>query len=126
MPQQSNTQGSPWLVILIAAGLFVWWQSSQTPSPVVPPSPDDDQNEVDPEPVVDPAESEYWSALAVLVERTSFGVHQQHTDHLLQIVDILKSAGAIKDDSRVADWRSKRIDINDANRAEISRQLRGQ
>lgn len=126
MPQQkSEQQTSPWLVILVCAGLFFWWQSSQNPTPV-PPSPDDDQNNVDPQPVVDPAESEYWSALAVLVDKTSFGVHQQHTDHLLQIVDILKSADAIKDDSRVSGWRAKRIDITDANRAEISRQLRGQ
>jgi hypothetical protein len=124
MPPKNEQQSSPWLVVLVCAGLFFWWQSAQNPTPV-PPSPDD-ENEVDPQPVVDPAESEYWSALAVLVERTSFGVHQQHTDHLLQIVDILKSADAIKDDSRVADWRAKRIDITDANRAEISRQLRGQ
>lgn len=124
MPQQNNTQGSPWLVILIGAGLFFWWQSSRQPSPVVPPNPDD-QHEVDPQPVVNPAESEYWSAIALCVDKSSFGVQQQHTDHLLQIVDILKTNGSIKDDARVSEWRAKRIEITDANRAEISKQLRG-
>lgn len=124
MPQQNNNQGSPWLVILIGAGLFFWWQNSRQPSPVAPPKPDD-QHEVDPQPVVNPAESEYWSALAQCVDRSVFGTLQQHTDHLLQIVDILKTSGAIKDDSRVSGWRSKRVEITDANRAEISKQLRG-
>jgi len=125
MPQQNEQQSSPWLVIIIAAGLFFWWQSSRQPSPVVPPAPDD-QDQVDPQPVVNPAESEYWSALALCVEKTSFGVHQQHTDHLLQIVDILKGTGSIKDDSRVADWRAKRVEITESNRAEIVKRLRGQ
>lgn len=124
MPQQNNTQGSPWLVILIAAGLFFWWQNSRQPLPVVPPKPDD-EHEVEPLPVAEPTEADYWSAIAQCVDRSSFGALQQHTDHLLSVVDVLKTTGAIKDDSRVSSWRAKRVEITDANRAEISKQLRG-
>jgi len=122
MPQPANNapQSPILLWIIIAAGIFFWSQSG----PSSPPKPDD-QNETDPQPVVNPAESEYWSAIAQCVERTSFGTLQQHTDHLLQIVDLLKQSGAIKDDARVASWRAKRVEITDANRSSIAAQLRG-
>ena len=125
MPQPSNSQPPVLLWILIAAGIW-WWSQSGPATPVVPVPPNpDDQHEVDPQPVVNPAESEYWSAIAHCVEKSSFGVLQQHTDHLLQIVDLLKTSGAIKDDARVAAWRVKRVEITDVNRSSIVSQLRG-
>ena len=125
MPQPSENQPPVLLWILIAAGIF-WWSQSGPATPVVPVPPNpDDQHETDPQPAVSPAESEYWSALATCVERNSFGVLQQHTDHLLQIVDLLKQSGAIKDDARVTAWRAKRVEITDANRAAIVSTLRG-
>jgi hypothetical protein len=53
------------------------------------------------------------------------GTMQQHTDHLLKIADTLKEAGTLTDVSRVDEWRAKRIDITEANRAEIVKKLRG-
>lgn len=126
MPQPGSTTQSPILLwILIAGGIF-WWSQSGPAKPIVPVPPNpDDQHETDPQPVVSPAESEYWSAMATCVDRNSFGAMQQHTDHLLQIVDLLKQAGAIKEDGRVAPWRAKRVEITDENRSLIVSQLRG-
>jgi len=123
MPQPNEPQSPILLFILIAVGIF-WWSQSGPATPVVP-IPPDDQHEKDPQPVVSPSESEYWSALATCVEKSSFGTLQQHTDHLLQIVDILKQSGAIKEDGRVASWRAKRVEITDTNRSSIVSQLRG-
>lgn len=123
MPQQNEAQSSPLVVILIVAGLLFWWNQSRTPD--APPKPDDDQNHVEPLPTGEPSEADHWNALALCVDRSAFGTLQQHTDHLLSIVDILKATGGITDDSRVANWRSKRVEITDANRAEISKTLRG-
>ena len=124
MPQQNDSQQSSLIPFVLIVGALIWWANSGTSKPIVPPAPDD-QHETDPQPVVSPAESEYWSAIAQCVEKSSFGVLQQHTDHLLQIVDILKATGTIKDDSRVSAWRAKRVEITDANRAEVSKTLRG-
>lgn len=125
MPQKNKTLSSPLLLILIAVGIL-WWMNSGS-KPDTPTPPDDDQTQVDPlpKPTVEPTESDHWNALALCVDRSSFGVLQQHTDHLLSIIDLLKSTGGIKDDSRIAAWRPKRIDITDSNRSEISKVLRG-
>jgi hypothetical protein len=113
-------------MIVLAIGLLWWANSDSSLVNPNPPSPDD-QEEVEPipVPVTEPTEADHWNALALCVDRSSFGVLQQHTDHLLSIVDLLKSSGGIKDDSRIAAWRAKRIDITDSNRAEISKTLRG-
>jgi hypothetical protein len=125
MPQPSESQPPVLLWILIAAGIF-WWSQSGPATPVVPvPPKPDDQHEPDSPPVVNIAEAEYWSAIATCVERNSFGTLQQHTDHLLQIVDILKASGSITDDSRVAEWRAKRTEITTTNRLAIASILRG-
>lgn len=128
MPQQNDSAPSP-IVWLLIIGAFFWWMtSSKTPDVPTPPKPDD-QTEVKPVPVpvpvAEPTEADYWNAIAICVDKTAFGALQQHTDHLLSVVDVLKSTGAIKDDSRVAVWRAKRIEITDTNRAEITKQLRG-
>jgi hypothetical protein len=124
MPQQNEPQSSPLILILVIGGILLWWANSGG-KPDAPPKPDD-QTEVKPVPVADPTEADYWAAIAICVDRTAFGALQQHTDHLLSVVDVLKTTGAIKDDSRVAGWRAKRIEITDANRAEVSKLLRGQ
>lgn len=127
MPQQNESAPSPVIWILIVGAIFWWMTSSKTPDVPTPPKPDD-QTEVKPVPVpvAEPTEADYWAAIAICVDKTAFGALQQHTDHLLSIVDILKTTGAIKDDSRVVGWRAKRIEITDANRAEVSKLLRGQ
>ena len=125
MPQPSNTTGSPILLwILIACGIF-WWSQSGPATPRVPVPPNPDKTDTDQQLVVSPAESEYWTALEMCVEKKTFGALQQHTDHLLQIVDLLKNSGSIKDDSRVASWRIKRIEITDSNRSAIALALKG-
>jgi hypothetical protein len=83
----------------------------------------DDNGKVKPIPVI--AESDYWLALATCVEKSTFGTLQQHTDHLLQIIDLLKKSGSITDDARVAEWRVKRVEITDANRSSVASTLRG-
>jgi len=129
MRQQNEAQSSPLILILIVGGLLFWWANSGS-KPDAPPKPDDDQTEVKPVPVpvpvAEPTEADYWAAIAQCVDKTAFGALQQHTDHLLSVVDVLKTTGAIKDDSRVAGWRAKRIEITDENRAEVSKLLRGQ
>jgi hypothetical protein len=126
MPQQNEPQSSPWILILIITAGFFWWANTDKNS-AIPKPPDDDKNQVEPVPVptTEPTEAAHWNALALCVDRSSFGVLQQHTDHLLAIVDILKSTGSIKDDGRVSEWRAKRIEITDANRAEVAKKLRG-
>ena len=124
MPQPSNDKPPILLWILVAAGIW-WWSQSGPATPVVPVPPNPDTIDNDHQQVANPAESEYWSAIATCVEKSSFGTLQQHTDHLLQIVDLLKQSGVIKDDGRVASWRAKRVEITDANRSAIASQLRG-
>jgi len=124
MPAQSNEKPPVLIWILIAAGIW-WWSQSGQPTPVIPTPSEPDVVDTDLQKVVSPAESEYWTALGMCVEKKTFGALQQHTDHLLQIVDLLKQSGSIKDDSRVADWRSKRVEITDANRSAIASKLRG-
>jgi hypothetical protein len=128
MPQNNEPQSSPLILILVIGGILLWWSNTGSKPDVTTPPKPDDQTEVKPVPVpvAEPTEADYWNAIAICVDKTAFGALQQHTDHLLSIVDILKTTGAIKDDSRVAGWRAKRIEITDANRAEVAKQLRGQ
>lgn len=118
--QQQASQ--PWMLILIIVGIFMFRQSGggtdPKPGPVDPVQPDPV--------VVEPAESDYWASLAHCVETKAIGGElQQHTDHLLKIVDLLKESGKISDTSRVEAWRAKRVEITDANRDQIVSQLVG-
>jgi hypothetical protein len=113
-------KASPILLIIGLIILAAPHLGGIVPRPV--PTPDE-QGKVDPLPAI--AESDYWLALATCVEKSTFGTLQQHTDHLLQIIDLLKKSGAITDDARVAEWRAKRVEITDANRSSIASTLRG-
>ena len=114
-------------VLLLVIGALLFFASNNSPSPV-PPTPKPDQPPV---PVVvdekkKPTPEQCWNALADCVEKNWIGGEtQQHTDHIIKIAESLKTSGSIPDTSRVEQWRTKRIDITDANRAEIARQLRG-
>jgi hypothetical protein len=81
-----------------------------------------------PSPVVvdqKPTAEQCWEALAKCVENKWIGgTMQQHTDHIVKIVDSLKASGSITDDSRVSEWREKRTELTDANRAQIAAKLR--
>lgn len=116
--------GSPLLlIVIIGAVIFFATRGGSTPDPVKPepvkPTPD----VIEPKPVT---ASDAWEMLAYTVEKKLIGGEmQQHTDHLLKIVDTLKASGTIPDVSRVDSWRAKRIEITDSNRSEIAKQLRG-
>ena len=114
--------GSLLPVVLIIGAIWLFSQQGSAPKPVQPdpikPTPDLIS--------VKPSADQTWEAFAVAVESKMLGgTMQQHTDHLLKIADTLKEAGTLTDVSRVDDWRTKRIDITDANRAEIVKKLRG-
>jgi len=113
-------KASPILLIIGAVILAAPHIGGNPPGPAPKP---DDNGKVDPIPAT--AESDYWLALATCVEKSTFGTLQQHTDHLLQIIDLLKKSGSITDDTRVAEWRAKRVEITDANRSLIASTLRG-
>ncbi len=111
------------LIVVIGAVVFFATRGSSVPDPVKPdpvkPTPD----VVEPKPVT---ASEAWDMLAYTVEKKLIGGEmQQHTDHLLKIVDTLNASGTLTDVARVESWRAKRIEITDANRSEIAKQLRG-
>lgn len=106
-------------VLLIRGGCQTTRPDPVTPGPVQP----DDPKPVNPE---QPEAGDVWGALALCVERQTFGVLQQHTDHIVAIADMLKSTGTLSDTARVDQWRAKRIEITDANRAAIVATLRGQ
>jgi hypothetical protein len=109
------------LLVIVAA---IWFFTQQAaPKPVQPdpvkPTPD----VVEPKPVT---ASDAWEMLAYTVEKKLIGGEmQQHTDHILKIVDTLKASGTIADVARVESWRAKRIEITDANRSDIAKTLRG-
>lgn len=120
---REQQSGSPLiLIVIIAAVVYFATRGSSTP-----PLPDPVTPEPKPDPAfVQPTEADVWEALAVSVERKSIGGQlQQHTDHLLKVVEVLKESGQIKDDSRASDWRAKREEITDANRSQIAARLRG-
>ena len=132
MPENKTEQSSPilaWLVIGVIA--FFVFQSMTAKKPVTPDV--DKPDVVQPDIVVPddasdekPTEAMVWQKLALCVERQWIGgLTQQHTDHLVKVVDNLKDAELIKDDSRIAEWRAKRTDITSANRAAIAKRLRG-
>ena len=121
MPTE-NKSGSLLPIILIIGAIWLFTQQGSTPKPVEPepikPTPDLIS--------VKPSAEQTWEAFAVAVESKMLGgTMQQHTDHLLKIADTLKETGTLTDISRVDDWRAKRIDITEANRAEIVKKLRG-
>lgn len=121
MPKQSEQQPN-YLPLIVIAVIALWWWNGQSASKPTPTP--DDQHET--ENIVEPSQQDYWSALALCVDKSSFGTLQQHTDHLLQVIDVLKQQGKITDDGRIAAWRGKRIEITAENRATISATLRGQ
>ena len=117
-------QGNPLLLVVIIGAVIVFaTRGGSAPEPVKPdpvkPTPD----VVDPKPVT---ASDAWDMLAYTVEKKLIGGEmQQHTDHILKIVDTLKASGTLSDVSRVDSWRAKRIEITDANRSDIAKTLRG-
>lgn len=121
MPSDKQS-GSLLPIILIIGAIWFFTQQGSKPKPVEPeptkPTPDLIS--------VKPSAEQTWEAFAVAVESKMLGgTMQQHTDHLLKIADTLKDAGTLTDISRVEEWRAKRIDITDANRADIVKKLRG-
>lgn len=118
MPENNQQQSSPVMLLLIAIAAF-WFFSNRGDNQPTPPGPAPGPDK----PQVLPAD--VWESMAVFVEKQLAGTLQQHTDHLIAIADQLKQAGALPDTSRVDQWRQKRIDITDANRAAIANQLRG-
>lgn len=115
-------QGSILPLLLIIGAIWFFTQQG-TPKPVQPdpvkPTPDI----TEPKPVT---ANDAWEMLAYTVEKKLIGGElQQHTDHLLKIVDTLKASGTLSDVGRVDQWRAKRIEITDANRSDIAKTLRG-
>lgn len=113
----------PSLLPLILIGVALWYFSQGSGKPVAP-------DPGKPSPVVvekdKPTPAECWEALAKCVESKWIGgTMQQHTDHILGIVDSLKQSGSITDDARVAEWRARRTELTDSNRAAIAAKLRG-
>ena len=80
------------------------------PSPNPNPNPDQKYDE-----------SDYWEALADLVEAGRF----TNTDQVVLVVDSQKTLGNIKDDSRVNEYRAKRSDLTDANKNFVANKIRG-
>ena len=114
------------VAVLLMIGAIIWAFTSRGPAPEpVKPEPDKPAVVV-PDEKLKPTPDQCWDALAKCVENKWIGgTMQQHTDHLVKIVDGLKASGSISDDSRVSDWRAKRTEITDANRAQIAAKLRG-
>ena len=84
---------------------------------------DKDKDKPGPSPKPDEkySESDYWEALADLVEAGRF----TNTDQIVLVVDSQKTLGNIKDDSRVGEYRAKRSDVSDANKNFIANKIRG-
>ena len=83
----------------------------------------DQKDDSQPKPSPSPAgkESDYWEALAKLVEADRF----QNTDQILGVVSSQKQLGNLKDDARVSEFKAKRVQIDQANRAAVASKLRG-
>lgn len=112
-------------LILVAALVFFASRGCSPQEPVNPEPPKPDQVEV-PAEKLKPTPDQCWEALAKCVENKWIGGElQQHTDHVVKIADGLKLSGSVPDTSRVEQWRAKRVEITDANRADIARQIRG-
>jgi hypothetical protein len=116
--------GSPLLlIVIVVAVIFFATRGGSNPDPVKPdpvkPTPDI----TEPKPVT---ANDAWEMLAYTVEKKLIGGEmQQHTDHILKIVDTLRASGTLPDVTRVEPWRAKRIEITDANRSDIAKTLRG-
>lgn len=98
------------LVLLFGTGC-----ASRPSEPRQPPRP----QTVD---VAADSESDYWDAIAEQVERGRIA----NTDVILLIVDELKKDGVLKDVSRVDVWRPMVVQINEGNRGQVARKLRGE
>lgn len=81
----------------------------------------DDSPSPNPSPSPAGKESDYWEALAKLVEADRF----QNTDQILGVVSSQKQLGNLKDDARVSEFKAKRVQIDQANRAAVASKLRG-
>jgi len=122
----SNPQdGSPVLIlVIIAVVIFFASRGGSVPEPVSPEP--DNPTVIVPDQKLKPTPDQCWDALAKCVENEWIGgTMQQHTDHIVKIVDGLKASSSVTDDSRVSEWRAKRVEITDANRAQIAAKLRG-
>ena len=116
---------SPLAIILMVIAVAWAFTNRQAAEPVKPEPPKPDQVEV-PAEKLKPTPDQCWEALAKCVENKWIGGElQQHTDHIVKLADSLKTTGSIPDTSRIEQWRAKRVEITDANRAEIARQIRG-
>lgn len=91
--------------------------------PDKPDQTDTDKDKPGPSPKPDQqfAESDYWEALADLVEAGRF----TNTDQVVLVVDSQKTLGNIKDDARVSEYRAKRSDLTDANKNFVANKIRG-
>lgn len=87
----------------------------------LPSKPDDAKPDNTPEPAEQWSEQDYWNEIAVNVDMQLVG----NTDELILLVDRLQKRGFLKDVTRVASLREKRVDISDANKAAIAGQVRG-
>lgn len=126
MPQANEQQASPlmWIIILVI-GFMAFRGGCQPAGPDKPSKPDPDV--VEPDRPAKPSEEDVWNALASAVESKWIGGElQQHTDHLVKVVDMLKQSGSLTDTSRIDSWRQSRREITSENRLIIAAQLRGQ
>lgn len=93
--------------------------------PDKPDQTDTDKDKDNPGPSPKPdqqySESDYWEALADLVEAGRF----TNTDQIVLVVDSQKTLGNINDDARVGEYRAKRSDLTDANKNFVANKIRG-
>ena len=91
--------------------------------PDKPDQTDTDKDKPGPSPKPDQqfSESDYWEALADLVEAGRF----TNTDQVVLVVDSQKTLGNIKDDARVSEYRAKRSDLTDAIKNFVANKIRG-
>ena len=94
------------------------------PQPLPEPFPKPDPPKPEPLPEPKPLvyeESDYWNALADLVEVGRIS----NTEQIVLVVESQKTLGNIKDDSRVKEYQAKRSEVTDANKNFIANKLRG-
>lgn len=125
---QSEPAKINWLMLaLIGGSVFMAARGCQPgkpvdPVPPVPPGPVEPVEPVAPKP---PTEAEVWESLAVYIESGQLGILNSHTDHVILIVEELKSLGKLTDISRIDPWRGHRAAIGTDNRTQIALILRG-
>ena len=94
-----------------------------TPDPLPRPFPEplpEPEPPKPPEPVK-PTESDYWEALAELVEAGRF----TNTDQIVLVAESQKSMNHLADISRIAEYQTKRQEVTDANKNFIANKIRG-